>query len=497
MKFNIYIDEAGRGPLAWPVYVGLVLPLQKLDWTWFDDSKKLSENKRETLFEQLQSWQAQKKLIRSYGFADVREIDKLGISWALNLAIKRGLWELAKRHFEIFAKPILLQSSFGDDQVLLMDLEDLLAQRFSIGKQNHLLQKVISKLLPTKSQLEAYTDYKHMLGGVFLDGNRDFGLNKDLKLKIKTIVDWDAKIPAIGAASVVAKVLRDRQMKKLAKKFPLYWFETHKGYGTKFHREQIIKNWAIKGLHRQKFVRNLDTKFIDQDFRSPKFKFSSTKSTFCSKPKLLLHTCCAPDLAWPLRFLKNYFDIYLFWYNPNIHPFTEHQKRYGEYQKLTEREEGDFKILEDWYEPKEFFAYLEDRFQSSQDEMARLEKLKVNGKLPKAVVMKELAKMKEKASNRCWWCYELRLEKAAEMAVKHGIEFFSTTLLISPKKDYEHLFEAWKRAEEFVWGKARFLFFDFRKNKGYEKAVEITKEYNIRRQNYCWCGWSIQKNPAK
>jgi len=181
---------------------------------------------------------------------------------------------------------------------------------------------------------------------------------------------------------------------------------------------------------------------VNQDFRPAKFRFTLVKSSFTRKPKLLLHTCCAPDLAWPLRFLKNYFELYLFWYNPNIHPFTEHKKRYGEYQKLTAREEGDFKILEDWYEPKEFFDYLERRFRSSQEEMARLESLKVNGKLPKAVVMKELARMKEKASNRCWWCYELRLEKAAEMAVKHGIEFFSTTLLISPKKDYEHLFEA-------------------------------------------------------
>ncbi len=495
MKFNIYIDEAWRGPLAWPVYVGLVLPLQKIDWDWFDDSKKLSEHKRENLFGVLQDWQTHKKLIWSYWFAEADEIDKLGISGALNLAIKRGLWELGKRHFEIFAKPVLQSSSFGDDQVLLMDLEDLFTQRFRLANQNRLLQKMISKLWPIKSQLEAYTDYRHMLGGVFLDWNNEFGLNKDLKLKIKTIVDGDAKIPAIGAASVIAKVLRDKHMKKLAKKFPMYGFETHKGYGTKFHREQIIQNWAVSGLHRQKFIRNLNCKIIKNNFKPAKFRFSLIKKSFVNKPKLLLHTCCAPDLAWPLRFLKNYFDLYLFWYNPNIHPFSEHKKRYGEYQKLTTKEMGDFKILEDWYEPKEFFDYLENRFQNSKKEMENLENLKVNGKLSKAVIMKELAKMKEKASNRCWWCYELRLEKAAQIAVKHNIDFFSTTLLISPKKDYEHLFEAWKKAEEFVGGKSKFLFFDFRKNKWYEKAVEITKEYNIRRQNYCGCGWSIQKTP--
>ena len=74
------------------------------------------------------------------------------------------------------------------------------------------------------------------------------------------------------------------------------------------------------------------------------------------KPKLLLHICCAPDLTYPLYWLKRYFKIYLFWYNPNIHPRREHDLRYEQYLKLFELETGDYEIVEDWYDPKEFFA---------------------------------------------------------------------------------------------------------------------------------------------
>ncbi len=73
------------------------------------------------------------------------------------------------------------------------------------------------------------------------------------------------------------------------------------------------------------------------------------------KPKLLLHICCAPDLSRPLHWLKNYFKLYLFWYNPNIHPKPEHDKRYAEFIRLFGLEWGDYEIVEDWYEPKEFF----------------------------------------------------------------------------------------------------------------------------------------------
>jgi len=76
------------------------------------------------------------------------------------------------------------------------------------------------------------------------------------------------------------------------------------------------------------------------------------------KPKLLLHICCAPDLVVPLLNLKNSFKLYLYWYNPNIQPYAEYAKRYKEYIKLLNLEKGDYEVIKDHYEPKEFFNKL-------------------------------------------------------------------------------------------------------------------------------------------
>ena len=334
-------------------------------------------------------------------------------------------------------------------------------------------------------------------------------------------------------ASILAKVERDNYMKNLPKKLEVYKFENHKWYATKLHFEKILKYW-ISSIHRKRFLINFTNKLktkpnktqiekqIIEDINNFKnsftesilninkssnqtllptkkfnwpiiviqnsFKFSSNFSL--NKPKLLLHVCCAPDLAWPLRILKKYFKIYLFWYNPNIHPLSEHKKRYEQYVKLTWLEKWDYEILEGRYDPKEFFDYLykrkseEDLKKSKEDKT----KLSINNTL-----WKEFALMEEKNSPRCWWCYDLRLEKTAQIAVKHWIEYFSTTLLISPKKDLSHLYQAWKRAEKLIWWKSKFLFFDFKKWWGFEKAAQICKDWGIRRQNYCWCVWSKRK----
>jgi predicted adenine nucleotide alpha hydrolase (AANH) superfamily ATPase len=154
-----------------------------------------------------------------------------------------------------------------------------------------------------------------------------------------------------------------------------------------------------------------------------------------SKPGLLLHICCAPDLAWPLRWLKEYFKLYLFWYNPNIHPYKEYQKRYEQYIKLLDLEPGDYEVLEDRYEPKEFFQYLQKQYNKYKKNSFQTSSELSSDLLP-------LSQMEEKNSPRCWWCYELRLLEAAKMAERHNIPYFTTTLLISPKKDLTHLWEA-------------------------------------------------------
>ena len=200
------------------------------------------------------------------------------------------------------------------------------------------------------------------------------------------------------------------------------------------------------------------------------------------KPKLLLHICCAPDLSWPLRRLKDYFKLYLFWYNPNIHPKPEHDKRYAEFVKLFQLEWWDYEIIEDRYEPKEFFdAFIKHKTLVDTN----LEQADRN------TVLKRAGEMLER-SDRCNPCYLMRLEQAALQAQKHGITYFTSTLLISPKKLADKLFRYGLESQERVtWTK--FLWFDFAKKGGYEKANKLTKEYNLYRQNYCGCGWTIPK----
>jgi predicted adenine nucleotide alpha hydrolase (AANH) superfamily ATPase len=98
------------------------------------------------------------------------------------------------------------------------------------------------------------------------------------------------------------------------------------------------------------------------------------------KPKLLLHICCAPDLTRPLHWLKQHFHLQLFWYNPNIHPRKEHTKRYDQFIKLIGLEKGEYDIIEDRYDPKEFFqAMFEERtsIKPELEDADKVETLKV------------------------------------------------------------------------------------------------------------------------
>lgn len=178
------------------------------------------------------------------------------------------------------------------------------------------------------------------------------------------------------------------------------------------------------------------------------------------KPKLMLHVCCAPDLAWPIRYLADYFEVFVYWYNPNIHPVNEYDKRYREYNKLLKLEGWQFQIVEDSYKPKEFF---------------------------------DVVKWYEKEEEwwyRCDLCFALRLNQAAKIASKYKIPYYSSTLLISPKKDLNKLEKYGKKAGN-VYG-VEFLMFNFRKNEGVRKGCEISKKLGIRRQNYCGCVYSLE-----
>lgn len=207
---------------------------------------------------------------------------------------------------------------------------------------------------------------------------------------------------------------------------------------------------------------------------------SQIKIKNIEKPKLLLHICCAPDLVVPLIDLKDYFKLYLYWYNPNIQPYNEYTKRYKEYVKLLQLEKGDYEVIKDYYDPKEFYNKLyEYRYIVWYNNKSYSE------------LMKEFSQMEEKNSSRCDICYYARLFEPALIAKKYGIDYFTTTLLISPKKSVEKLDNYWKIVEKQTW--IKYLSFDFRKNEWFKRATDYTKKNNIRRQNYCWCAWSFRK----
>ena len=184
------------------------------------------------------------------------------------------------------------------------------------------------------------------------------------------------------------------------------------------------------------------------------------------KPSLLLHACCAPCSSYVLEYLADYFDITLFYYNPNITYKDEYEKRVQELKNLVKLMKLDIRIIEGKYEPERFF------------QMAKgLEKLAEGGE-------------------RCFKCYELRLNEAAILARQMDFDYFTTTLSISPMKNAEKLNEIGERLA--VQYGVKYLFSDFKKKNGYKRSIELSREYNLYRQDYCGCVYSkMQREEEK
>ena len=180
-------------------------------------------------------------------------------------------------------------------------------------------------------------------------------------------------------------------------------------------------------------------------------------------PRLLLHSCCAPCSSYVLEYLNRYFEITVFYYNPNIYPESEYTKRIWEQQELISRMP--------FLRPESFLAgpYDQERFY----EMARgLEHVKEGGE-------------------RCLKCYELRLSEAARMAVKTEADYFTTTLSISPLKNADRLNEIGMRLGE-EYG-VPYLPSDFKKKNGYKRSIDLSREYDLYRQDYCGCEFSMNQ----
>ncbi len=178
------------------------------------------------------------------------------------------------------------------------------------------------------------------------------------------------------------------------------------------------------------------------------------------RPRLLLHACCAPCSSYCLEYLTAYFDIVVYYYNPNIAPAAEFEHRLAELCRLADElpREGGVEVVAGAYEPEKFYA---------------------------------LAKGLEDApegGERCRRCFRLRLESAARKAAELGCDYFTTTLTISPLKDAQLLNAIGKEFGEAVG--VPWLPSDFKKRNGYRRSCELSREYGLYRQDYCGCVYS-------
>lgn len=187
------------------------------------------------------------------------------------------------------------------------------------------------------------------------------------------------------------------------------------------------------------------------------------------KPTLLMHSCCAPCSSYCMEYLRRYFRITILYYNPNITNQQEYEHRVQEQKRLidaynqiqkdkTEIPLTKIEFLEGRYDPKEFI------------EIARgYEEVPEGGE-------------------RCFRCYRLRLTEAAVIAAREKFDYFTTTLTISPLKNAEKLNQIGEELAKKY--QVAFLPSDFKKKNGYKRSTELSREYNLYRQDYCGCSFS-------
>lgn len=181
-------------------------------------------------------------------------------------------------------------------------------------------------------------------------------------------------------------------------------------------------------------------------------------------PTLLLHSCCAPCSSYTLEYLSNYFDITVYYYNPNISPKAEFDKRFGEQKRLIASlpAKHEIKLVEGDYNYGDF-SEIAKGFEDAKE-----------------------------GGERCFRCYKLRLEKSAHLAKEQGFDYFCTTLSISPLKNSQKINEIGLEVAE-KYG-VKWLPSDFKKKEGYKRSIELSREYNLYRQNFCGCVFSKKEN---
>ena len=177
-------------------------------------------------------------------------------------------------------------------------------------------------------------------------------------------------------------------------------------------------------------------------------------------PTLLLHSCCAPCSSYVLEYLANYFKITIFYYNPNISPKEEFDKRIEEQKKLIRELTVKNKV-----------EFIEGNYDNSKYENA------IQG-----------LEFEKEGGSRCHICYQLRLEETAKLAKEKGFNYFTTTLSISPYKNAKVLNEIGEELEKIYH--VNYLYADFKKKDGYKRSIELSRIYHLYRQDYCGCKYS-------
>ena len=177
-------------------------------------------------------------------------------------------------------------------------------------------------------------------------------------------------------------------------------------------------------------------------------------------PKLLLHSCCAPCSSYTLEYLSRYFDITVYYFNPNISPKQEFDKRFEEQKRLISQMPfiNSVTLVEGDYNYDDFLE-----------------------------IAKGLENVPE-GGERCFRCYKMRLESTARLAKEQGFDYFCTTLSISPLKNSQKINELGFEFEE-KYG-VKWLPSDFKKREGYKRSIELSREYSLYRQNFCGCVFS-------
>lgn len=183
-----------------------------------------------------------------------------------------------------------------------------------------------------------------------------------------------------------------------------------------------------------------------------------TKSSYV--PTLLLHSCCAPCSSYVIEYLSNFFEITVFYYNPNIFPDTEYRRRSDEQRRYISEisPTNSVKFIEGDFDPTQFDSAIAGNEQSDE------------------------------GGKRCYACYYLRLHQTAITAKSLKCDYFCTTLSVSPHKNALWINEIGE--ELAIKYNLNFLFSDFKKKEGYKRSIELSKTHNLYRQDYCGCKYS-------